>query len=90
MCPNSPNIWIKGPATFWLGQPPPLSTKNSKIVDAQKVPQHFWIGLIQVKEERWTGISKGWQGYSEAFPEGEARGKLRGAALPARGKPRPS
>ena len=55
------------------------------------------IGLIQVKEEGWTGFSKGWQGCSEGFPEGEARGKsreaalpAREAALPARGKPRPS
>ena len=36
------------------------------------------------------GFSEGWQGCSEGFPEGEARGKSRGAALPARGKPRPS
>ena len=36
------------------------------------------------------GFSKGWQGCSEGFPEGEAQGKSRGAALPARGKPRPS
>ena len=36
------------------------------------------------------GFSKGWQGCSEEFPEGEAQGKSRGAALPARGKPRPS
>ena len=32
-------------------------------------------GLIQVKEEGWTGFSEGWQGCSEGFPEGEARGK---------------
>ena len=40
-------------------------------------------GLIQVKEEGWTGLSEGWQGCSEGFPEGcsegfpegEARGK---------------
>ena len=48
------------------------------------------IGLIWVKEEGRTGFSKGWQGCSEGFPEGKARGKSRGAALPARGKPRPS
>ena len=48
------------------------------------------IGLIQVKEEGWRGVSEGWQGCSEGFPEGEARGKSRGAALPAQGKPRPS
>ena len=36
------------------------------------------IGLIQVKEEGWTGFSEGWQGCSEGFPEGEARGKSRG------------
>ena len=48
------------------------------------------IGLILVKEEGRTGFSEGWQGCSEGFPEGEARGKSRGAALPARGKPRPS
>ena len=47
-------------------------------------------GLIQVKEEGWTGFSEGWQGCSEGFSEGKARGKSRGAALPARGKPRPS
>ena len=48
------------------------------------------FGLIQVKEEGWTGCSKGWQGCSEGFPNGEAWGKSRGAALPARGKPHPS
>ena len=32
-------------------------------------------GLIQVKEEGLTGFSEGWQGCSEGFPEGEARGK---------------
>ena len=37
-----------------------------------------YIGLIQVKEEGWTGISKGRQGCSEGFPKGEARGKSRG------------
>ena len=47
-------------------------------------------GLIRVKEEGWTGFSDGWQGCSEGFPEGEAQGKSQGAALPARGKPRPS
>ena len=26
------------------------------------------IGLIQVKEERWTGFSEGWQGCYEGFP----------------------
>ena len=36
------------------------------------------------------GFSEAWQGCSEVFPEGEARGKSRGAALPARGKLRPS
>ena len=36
------------------------------------------------------GFSKGWQGCSEEFPEGEAQGKSQGAALPARGKPHPS
>ena len=33
------------------------------------------IGLFQVKEDGWTWFSKGWQGCSEGFPEGEARGK---------------
>ena len=33
------------------------------------------IGLFCVKEEGWTGFSKGWQGCSEGFPKGEARGK---------------
>ena len=28
------------------------------------------IGLIQAKEEGWTGFSEGWQGCSEGFPEG--------------------
>ena len=36
-----------------------------------------WIGLIQVKEEGWTGFFEGWQGCSEGFPKGEARGKSR-------------
>ena len=49
-------------------------------LDMSMVPQ---IGLIQVKEEGWTGFSKGWQGSSEGFPEGEAQGKSQGAALPA-------
>ena len=30
----------------------------------------FFIGLIQVKEEEWTGFSSGWQGCSEGFTEG--------------------
>ena len=29
-------------------------------------------GLIQVKEEGWTGFSEGWQGCSEGFHEGKA------------------
>ena len=48
-----------------------------------------YIGLIRVKEEGWTGGAEGWQGCSEGFPKSEARGKSRGAALPARGKPGP-
>ena len=28
------------------------------------------IGLIQVKEEGWTGFSDGWQRCSEGFPDG--------------------
>ena len=44
-------------------------------------------GLIQVKEEGWTGFSEGWHGGSEGFPKGEVRGKSLGAALSARGKP---
>ena len=32
------------------------------------------IGLIQVKEEGWTGFSKGRQGCSKGFSEGKARG----------------
>ena len=35
-------------------------------------------------------FSEGWQGCSEEFNEGEARGKSRGTALPAQGKSRPS
>ena len=50
----------------------------------------FGTGLTQVKEEGWTGFSVGWQGYSEGFPEGKARGKSPGTALPVQGKPRPS
>ena len=49
-----------------------------------------YIGLIQVKEGGWTVFSKGWQGCSKGFPEGEAQVKSRGVALPARGKHRPS
>ena len=52
--------------------------------------QNYQDGLIQVKEEGWTGFSEGLQGCSERFPESKARGKSRGAALPARGKPCPS
>jgi hypothetical protein len=33
------------------------------------------------------GFSEGWQGCTEGFPKGEARGKSQGAALPAQGKP---
>ena len=47
------------------------------------------IGLIKVKKEL-TGFFKGWEWCSMGFPEGEARGKSQEAALPARGKPRPS
>ena len=52
-------------------------------------PKHACIGLIQVKEEGWTGFSKGWQGCSEGFSEGKVDGKSRGAALLAQGKTRP-
>ena len=45
------------------------------------------IGLIQVKEADGRGVSKGWQGCSEGFPEGKARAISRGAALLARGYP---
>ena len=45
---------------------------------------------IRVKDSGWTGFSSGWQGCSAGFPEGKAKGKSRGAALPAQGKPRPS
>ena len=48
------------------------------------------IGLIQVKEEGWTGFSEGWKGCSEGFSEGKAQGKSQGAALLAQGKPCPS
>ena len=48
------------------------------------------LGLIQVKEEGWTGFSVGWQGCSGGFPKGKTRGKSQGAALPGQGKPRPS
>ena len=51
---------------------------------------HQQIGKIQVKEEGGPGFSEGWQGCSEGFPKGEARGKSQGVALPAQGKPRPS
>ena len=61
-------------------------TNTEQSVDFRKAN----TGLIQVKEEGRTGCSDGWQGCFEGFPEGEARGKSRGAVLPARGKPRPS
>ena len=38
------------------------------------------------KKRGTDGITEGWQGCSKGFPKGEARGKSRGAALPARGK----
>ena len=38
------------------------------------MPKIQRIGLIQVKEEGWTGFSKGWQGCSEGFAEGLCRG----------------
>ena len=41
---------------------------------------HYWV-----KEEGRTGFYEGWQGCSEGFPEGEARGKYQRGALPARG-----
>ena len=47
-------------------------------------------GLIWIKEERWTGFSKWWQGCSEGFPEGKSQGTSRGTALPAQGKLCPS
>ena len=65
---------------------PPTYFRESQ---AWSLPQ---IGLIRVKEGGWTGFSKGWQWQSctEGFPKGEAQGKSWGAAMPARGKPRPS
>ena len=42
------------------------------------------IGLIQVKEEGWTRFSEGWQGCSEGFPEGKARGNSLGAGTTIR------
>ena len=48
------------------------------------------FGKTIVKEEGRTGFCKGWQDCSEGFPEGKARWKSQGAALPARGKPCPS
>ena len=33
------------------------------------------------------GLSEGWHGCSEGFPEGKAQGKSRGSALPARENP---
>ena len=53
----------------------------------KKVLMAFCTGLIKIKEEGWTGLSKGWYGCLEGSPEGEARGNFQGAALPARGKP---
>ena len=32
------------------------------------------IGLIQVKEEGWTGFSEGWQGCSEGFSKAKPDG----------------
>ena len=47
-------------------------------------------GLIQIKEEGWTGFSECREACSEGFPEGKATGKSLEAALPARQRPRPS
>ena len=43
--------------------------------------------FLNWKEEGRTRFSKSWQGCSEGFPEGKARGKSWGASLPAWGKP---
>ena len=69
--------------------PPPLQCGGGRAQGGLKVG-FINIGLIWVKEEGRTGFSEGWQGCSEGFPKGEARGKSRGAVLPAREKPRPS
>ena len=37
---------------------------------SSEAPSVTGIGLIQVKEEGWTGFSKGWQDCSKGFPEG--------------------
>ena len=44
-----------------------------------------------VDEALWVRIDpEGWQGFFEGFPEGKTRGKSHEAALPGRGKARPS
>ena len=47
-------------------------------------------GLSHVVNPCTRGGMDGWQGCSEGFPEGKARGKSQEAALPARGETRPS
>ena len=48
----------------------------------------YWVNPS--KRGGMDGISEGWQGCYEGFPEDKAWGKSWGAALPARGKPRQS
>ena len=47
-----------------------------------------WVNLS--KRGGKDGVFRGLAGLLRGIPEGEARGQSRGAALPARGKPRPS
>ena len=53
--------------------------ENNLDLDLRWSNQVRHIGLIQVREEGWTGFSKGWQGCSEGFPKGEAGGKSQGS-----------
>ena len=63
-----PDDWLVLPASLMAGM---------------ACQSHPKTGLIQEKEEGWTGFSKGGQGYSEGFPEDEAQDKSQGAVLPA-------
>ena len=52
--------------------------QNSQLFNTIRITKMYQVhnGLIQVKEEGWTGFSEGWQGCSEGFPKGEARENL--------------
>ena len=54
--------------------------RNTNLVLLDSLLKEIQIGLIQVKEEGWTGSSEGWQACSEGFPKDNARGKSRSHA----------